>query len=270
MQLSDFSKRDNYVRLVFGYFAVLVLYRIHSTQFLSMIYEQPLKSPEIDYTFWIAHCSYFPHYIITHLKACYFIDIGVLVFFLGCLFSNKYRTLFAKLFFIFFLIQRITLESYSCSHTKSISCLFVAFLPFCFKDDDIFDLLVEFGRYFLIYILISAAYYKVVNGGLLTPNNFAVQLVNQHTDLAILNSSHISYKIASYLITHPTIASVSYKLLFFSQAIFIVGIFTKRFDKILFVFLMAFAINTYFIMRIYNFDITVLGMSLLYFNNAKS
>ncbi len=265
MKYPNFNNRNNYAKLVFGYFAIIMLYRFHSTQFLTFIYNQPLKSPELDYTFWLSHLLFFPHFIITHLKACYFIDAGVVIFLVGCLFSDTYRTSFAKLFFIFFFIQRITLESYSCSHTKSISCLFVAFLPFCFKDDDIFDLLVEFGRYFLIFILISAAYFKFVNGGLTAPNNFVHQLVNQHTDLATLNPHHISYRIASYLITHPTAATISYKLLFLTQLSFVIGIFTKRYDRFLFIGLIGFSITTYFIMRIYNFDISVLGLSLFYF-----
>lgn len=270
MKIPDFSIRNNYARLIFGYFFVLVLYRIYSTQYLSFIYNQPIKAPELDYTYWLAHCLYFPHYIITHLWACYLIDIGCLFFLLGCIFSEKYRHWFARFFILFFFIQRFTLESYSVSHTKSISCLFFAFLPFCFKEDEIFELLVGFGRYFLIFILVSAAYHKFANGGLLTAGNFSHQLVNQHSDLAILNPTHISYRIASYLITHPLFGDIMFKLLWVSQVLFIVGIFTKRYDRFLWIILMGFAINTYFIMRIYNFDITVLGWTLWYFKPSRN
>jgi hypothetical protein len=58
-------------------------------------------------------------------------------------------------------------------------------------------------------------------------------------------------------------------MLFFSQAIFIIGFFTRRIDKILFLVLVIFAIMTYFIMRIYNLDITILGLTLIYFSNYK-
>lgn len=261
--------KDKYAKLVFGCFAILMLYRLHATQYLSFLYNQPLKDPAIDYTFWLSYCLYFPHFIITHFWACLLIDIGVVVFLIACFFSNKNRHIFAILLLIFFFVQRITLDAYTCFHVKSTSCLFIAFLPFCFKDDEKFDLMVEFGRYLLIYILLSAAYHKFTNGGFLSENNFARQLVNQHVDLATLNPTHITYRIAQYLIAHPTIADVLYKMLFFSQAIFIVGIFTKRFDKFLFIFLFAFAVNTYLLMRIYNYDIALLGLCLFYFQRKK-
>ncbi len=262
-------QRDKYAKLIFGCFAILMLYRLHATQYLTFLYNQPLKDAAIDYTFWLSFCSYFPHFIITHYWACLFIDAGVIICTIACFFNDKHRHKFAMLLLVFFFMQRITLDGYTCFHVKSTSCLFIAFLPFCFKNNEKFDLMVEFGRYLLIYILISAAYHKFTNGGLFSENNFVRQLVNQHVDLATLNPTHISYKIALFLIANPIIASILYKLLFFSQVIFIVGIFTKRFDKFLFIFLFGFAVNTYFIMRIYNYDLALLGLCLFYFQRKK-
>ena len=257
--------RNTYAKLIFGGTLLLMLYRLHATQFLFFIYHQPIKDPTADYTFWLSLCLYFPQFIINHLWACLFIDIAVVVVLLAALFSAKNRHLYARLFLFFFFIQRITLETFSCSHVKSVTCIFAAILPFCVKDDETFDLLVDFGRYLLAYILLSAAYHKFTNGALFASNNFAHQLVNQHIDLATLYPTHISYKIAAYLITHPLLATIMYKLLFLSQVVFVTAFFTKKFDKILFVFVFAFAVNTYFIMRIYNFDLALLSMCLFYF-----
>lgn len=258
-------QKDKYAKLIFGCFAILMLYRLHASQYLTFLYNQPLKDPAIDYTFWLSFCLAFPHFIIKHYWACILIDIGVIACTLACFFSKEHRPKFAILLLVFFFMQRITLDAYTCFHVKSTSCLFVAFLPFCFKDEEKFDLMVEFGRYLLIYVLVSASYHKFTNGGLFSDGNFVRQLVNQHADLATLNPTHISYRIALYLIAHPIVASVLYKLLFFSQVIFVVGIFTKKYDRILFVFLFAFAVNTYLLMRIYNYDIVLLGLCLFYF-----
>ena len=59
-------------------------------------------------------------------------------------------------------------------------------------------------------------------------------------------------------------------ILFCPQAIFIIGFFTKKYDRILFICLLIFSTLTYFVMRIYNFDIVVLGLSLLYFKSTAS
>lgn len=131
-------------------------------------------------------------------------------------------------------------------------------------------MLIEFGRFFLIYILVISAYSgSREHGALLGTDTFSAILVNQHTDLAVLHPGHISYKVAKLLIQYPFAANLAFKLLFITQSFFIIGIFTKRADRILFVLLMGFAISTYLVMRIYNFDITLLGFSLLYFPISK-
>ncbi len=263
------NNKDSFAKLVFGYFIILLVYRLYSGTYLAYTFGQPMKGPDLDYTFWISNCIGFPHYIIQHYWACLLVDIGLVALSIACFFSNKYRNIFCILLVLFFFIQRITVETYSCSHSKSMSAVFIALIPFCFRENKNFNLVSEFARYFLIYILVASAFYKFHNGALLEPTNFATVLINQHSDLATLNPSHISYKIVSILIAHPTMSAISYILLFISQAIFIIGLFTKKFDTILFICLMTFVITTYFIMRIYNFDILILALFLLYFNRLK-
>lgn len=262
--------RNTFAKIVFGYFLVLLIYRYYSSTFLIFAVGQPMKGPELDYAFWLSHLTGFPHFIIQHDWTSLLIDSGVVIFALACFLSDKYRNVFCMLLMLFFFVQRITLESYACSHSKSISTVFIALLPFYFKKETTFTLVAEFSRYFLIYVLVASAFYKFYNGGLSDPSNFATVLVNQHSDLAILNPTHICYKIASFLIARPAIAGISYVLLFLTQAIFIIGFFTKKYDRLLFIALFIFAVMTYFIMRIYNLDITILGLYLLLFTSKKT
>ncbi|MDB5226161.1 MAG: hypothetical protein JWN78_354 [Bacteroidota bacterium] len=267
MKFFDFhiNNRNTYARWVFGFFLLLLIYRWHSSTFLIYAYGAPMKGPEMDYAYWITLCTGLPHFIIQHYWACLFIDVAVVACSIGCFISEKHRHVFCTLLILFFFIQRVTIETFSCSHSKSISCVFVALLPFCFKSDKNFMLVLEAGRYFLIYVMVASAIHKLTNGALTHPYNFSTVLINQHVDLATLNPNHICYRIASKLIQHPAWAAASYIMLFISQIIFIVGFFTKQSDRLLFIFLFAFAVTTYYIMRIYNFDILMLGFTLLYF-----
>ncbi len=262
------TNRNTFARLLFGYFILLLVYRFNSGTFLIFTCGQPMKGPEMDYTFWLSHCTGFPHFVIQHYWACLLIDAGVIIFSLTCFISDKSRFLYCTLLMLFFFIQRITIESYSCSHSKSMSAVFIALLPFCFKKDKHMNLVVEFSRYFLLFIMLSSALHKFTNGLLFSPENFVNVLINQHSDLAILNPEHISYRIAQKLIAHPKLAATSYILLFCTQAVFMVGFFTRKYDTILFMLLIVFAVTTYYIMRIYNFDIVVLGLFLLYYPSS--
>jgi hypothetical protein len=266
-KLLDFhvNNREQYAKWIFAYFLILLIYRWHSGTFLTFIYGQPMKEPQLDHLFWLSLCAGFPHFIIQHYWACFLVDTLVVILALACLLSEKHLVWWCRLLLIFFFIQKVTVEIYSCSHSKSNTCVFVAMLPFCFRDKTSFTLLIETGRYFLIYILVSSSFHKLNNGELMAPYNFAIVLVNQHSDLATLNPQHICYRIASALIAHPLWAAISYELLFFTQASFLAGVFTKNADRLLLILLVGFAVMTYYIMRIYNFDIVMLGLTLLYF-----
>lgn len=263
------TRLNKYAKIVFVYFLLLYLYRINSHSLLISTYNQPIKCPGTDYTFWLAHLLQFPDFIISHYWLCVFIDVSIALITICCIFSDKKRFIFSILLFILFFFQRISIESYSCSHTKSISCLFIAILPFCFKKESNAELMIEFSRYFLIYILIISAYSKYHDGALFNVHNFSNVLIHQHMDVATLHPSHISYRIAAFLIKNPLYADIAFYCLFIVQLSFIIAVFTKKFDKFLFILLFGFAVTTYFIMRIYNFDITVLGLSLLYFSPQK-
>lgn len=260
-------QRDTFAKMLFGYFLILLVYRFHSDTFLIFQYGQPMKGPELDWAFWFSLCSGFPHYIIQHYWACVLVDSAVVLFSFACFLSDKRRNIFCIGLMVFFFVQRMTIETYACAHSKSMSPLFIALLPFCFKKQETFKLVAEFSRYFLMYILTASAFYKFHNGALLDPTNFAITLVNQHSDLATLNPGHICYRIASVLIAHPSLAAGSYILLFITQAVFITGFFTRKYDNWLFIALVVFALMTYFVMRIYNLDITILGLYLLFSGN---
>lgn len=259
---------DNYAKIIFTYFLVLYFYRIYSGSILTAIFNQPLKDAGTDFTFWMLNLTQLPSFIISNYWCCVIIDSSILLLSVVCIFKNKHRYIFASLMLLLFFVQRITVETFSATHTKSISCVMIALLPFCLKKEENVTLLIEFGRFFLIYILVISAYHKFMNGAL-TPDSFVNVLINQHLDLATLHPTHISYRVAHYIINHPTLANILFYALFITQISFIAGVFTKKFDKILFFLLICFAISTYYIMRIYNFDITILGLSLLYFINPK-
>lgn len=261
------QQRATFAKVLLGYFLLLMLFNYHRSSFLLFQYGQPIKDTGTDWVYWLSMFSGFPSFIIQHYWACVLVDFAVVFFAIASIFSKKYQNIFAVGVFVFFFMQRITIETYACTHSKSISPIFIALFPFCFKRNDTFNLLTEFARYFLLYILVTSAFYKFHNGVLLNPTNFSNILINQHSDLAILHPEHISYKTASILIAHPKFAAAAYVMLFICQAVFVAGFFTRKYDTLLFIILIAFAVMTYLVMRIYNFDIVVLGWYLLYSGN---
>lgn len=252
--------RAKYTLYVSIYFVLILIYRFIGGKYLFAFAGQPMKGPELDNFYWLAMATGIPHFVITHPVVCLVLDISVIMLALLLVFRFSKAVLFLLLGL--FLVQTITVEIFTCAHSKSFLCIYLALIP-CFFSNKIFSLLIEFARYFLIFVLVSAAYFKFKNGGLLTSDHFATVLTNQHMELAIMNPEHWIYKINHFLMLRPELAQFLFWVLFFVQLSYIVGVFTKKFDKILVLLLLSFAVTTYIFMRIYNFDIVILAFPLL-------
>jgi hypothetical protein len=247
------ENRTSYARWVLVFFAGMLLVRFCSGRYLSYIAGQPMKGPDADYSFWLVFLTGIPQFIMQHVWACKLTDGLVVLLVFTAFFFPGTRRMFIALMLIFF-IEHITVEAYSCNHSKNSVALFMALLPLCFKEKH-FGLVAEFVRYFIIFIMVSAAYHKLHNGALADMDHFQKIQIQQHLDLAILNPQHISFLISTWLTDHPFVAYMLFIGLFFMQAIFLLGIFTKNFDLLLCLLLFLFALSTYLLMRIFIWEL---------------
>jgi hypothetical protein len=260
--------RNNiYEKLVISIFIIFYIVRLYSGRSLTAIHFQPMKAPELDYTFWILLLTQIPQFLISHYYISLFVDIAIL--FLAFYMLIKQRNIYIKFIFILlFFIQHITVETYSCMHSKSSVIIFIAFLPIFFKKNN-FTLMVEFARYFLAFILLSAAYHKIHNEAIFCTPHFQIILFEQHLDLQILNPTHFSYKLAVFLRSNVYYAYIAFLMLFFTQLSFIIAFFTKKYDAMLVLFLVIFILLTYIVMRIYIFELLIIIPAFLYFIYPK-
>lgn len=257
MGLYQISTEHRYKQVVGLYFLLLLTLRFFGGKFLTELHNQPMISSEYSYTFWAILYTGIPKYITAHYSLALLMDIAVVAFPIGLLLSRNHISTWTALSLVCFLLHTVTGEVYSCAHSKSVVLVFLALLPLLFQDRK-FLLMVDFAKYFGISILLSAAYYKVVNGALLTPDNYLHVLINKHADLAVIYPESFIYQLSQYIIAHPTWADILFKMLFITQLTFAVGLFTRCFDRLLILPLAAFSITTYLFMGIYNFDILIL------------
>lgn len=261
--LTYLNIREAYTKWVFTYIFIVLIFRFLGGKYLHDFYDQPIRSIEESYLYWLSLLLYFPHYIIHHYWACVFVDIGVTILPICLWIFPRYSRTLTCLFLAFFWIQTVTVEVFSCSMSKSVVCIFLVVLPILFRFKK-FALMVEFARYAGAFILVSSAYFKYVHGALLEPGNYSIALVNQYHDVAIMNPQHFLYQIALFIIDRPLLGDMLYYMLFVSQATFIIAFFTIKFDKILIFNLLMFSVLTYVFMGIYNMDIFILAIPLFF------
>ena len=238
---------NTYQKLSWSIILLYLLYWLYEGHFLFQLDGPVFKITGIDNTYWLFCILRIPQFVIQH---AILLD-GLLIILFATSVYTKNKWLF-RILFITVIIHVITFNVYAGVHTKSCVFLPLILLPFCFPKNE--ELLKDGLRYYLLFVFVSAAMYKIANGGLFHTHQFVHILENQHTDLAILHPTHFTYIISIWLIKHPVIADCLWYLFTLLEFNFIVGFFTKKQDTILAFILILIIVNTYILMRISLFD----------------
>ena len=237
------DRMQTYHRFVFGIMLFYFAYWLYQGHFLFQLYHPTLINAGIDNTYWLFCILRIPQTIIRFPVLLDFLLVAVTVF--SFLKNNKWSF---RILFIISILHIITFNVYTGMHTKSCVFLPMLILPFCF--DKMFDTVWQAVRFYFLFVLVIASFFKIINGGLFHPNQLVHILENQHVDLAILNPTHFTYQISIWLIQHKTITNLCWYGFFLMEFVFIAGFFTRKFDTILLGILIIFIASTFIIMRI--------------------
>ena len=260
MSNSTENLRDKYVRVALVYFVFVLILRLIGGKYVTNFVGQPMVDFGFDYIWWVVLLTRIPDQIISSYFYSLVLDISIFILPILSFIYIKKRWLLGLTLAVF-LLQVITVEVYTVSHSKSVICLFLVLIPGLFKNKN-FLLMADFAKYYGASVLVSASTWKILNGAAFTKQHYVTQLINQYTDRAIMNPNHYLYQISLYLVNHPVLADILFKILVVTQLGFIVTYFTRKFDRLLILLLFGFSLTTWIFMGIYNFDIFILFVPL--------
>lgn len=133
---------------------------------------------------------------------------------------------------------------------------------FVAKEEKAFSLLYEAARYFFLYFLVSAGVWKFAQSGIFHTDEMSGILLYQHNQLLTNSPGYWQSRLILYLIRHQVLSYTLYLLATILELFFIVGFFTKKYDRLLLILFILFLIADYFIMRIPYFEISALAIPL--------
>ncbi|MEP6844853.1 MAG: hypothetical protein ABI861_02580 [Panacibacter sp.] len=136
----------------------------------------------------------------------------------------------------------------------------VIFLP---QKEKNFALLFEGLRYFVLFFFVSAAIWKFVQGGIFNITEMSGVLLYQHNQLLTSSPGYWQTNFYLYLISHQFLSYLLYLSATLLEAVFIIGFFTKKYDRILAAAFIIFLVADYVVMRIPYFEISALLLVLL-------
>lgn len=105
-------------------------------------------------------------------------------------------------------------------------------------------------RIIILFILVSAAIWKIYRGGIFNDSEMSSILLKQHTNYLISDPENAYSKFIFFFIRNISYSYVVYLLGFIAELVFIIGFFTTKWDRFLMIILILFALFDYVFMQI--------------------
>ncbi len=168
--------------------------------------------------------------------------------------QSPYQTLAAIVLILFNMVYAFCFSIMSFVSIKVMLAFMIVPIVFLFKKPRNFFMAVEGVRLLFILFFFSTAVWKIRAGGIFNIDQMSGILINQHNYLFINeDTSHFKSFIA-YLIERPSLSYALYFAATLAEMLFIIGFFTKKFDKGLIILFLLFVSMNYLVMHINYFS----------------
>ncbi len=233
------------------------LYRGHQGLLLHQLFEAPFAAAKSDNLLWLYQASGIPDFFVGHYWAALFADTSWLLLFVVLIFkpNKKYLAYLACAVFInYFLI----FKSLSLHHEHQLNgllfCSFLLLMP----NSKSFQILHEGLRFYTLFVMFSAFCWKLFRASLWIPDQMSTILKVQHLDYLTNYPDSLYSEYLIYLIIHPEISNLFWVAAWVLEAVFIVGFFTRKFDKWLALLFLAFFVMDYILMNLIFLEFCIL------------
>lgn len=109
---------------------------------------------------------------------------------------------------------------------------------------------MTFCRYYFLYAFASAAIWKIARGAVFNGHEMSRILLLHHTDLLTGSCTSVACRAYGWLIAHPGVSQILYAGAALLEAVFLIGLFTRRWDRLLILLAILFVIADLLLMRI--------------------
>ncbi len=265
----EIHERKKIVRILFGVILAFEFYLFISNTLLHQLCEPAYKFLDFDITYWIFNFLSIPSFITqNHIIASIF-DSTLFILTVCCFLFPLNRKLLISFYSIFF-IYLVSRNTFGLFHEHLFNGVIFTVLPFLFSNNLTSKFLWEFARYVHYFIYFSAFLWKFFRGNYLEFDYFTNVFKFNQSSYIFNNPDSVFSSIYLSLFPHTTLLYIVGLAGLFLEAIYIIGFFTKKYDKFFF-FLGFFShIFFWFFADAFLFPILILNLTLLNFQSSKN
>jgi hypothetical protein len=194
------------------------------------------------------------HAVINSSSLRLFFDAGYyllpLLLLIACIISNRLQYLLAAMIVVFNFIYALLLSSLSMLSIEGFVGWILVPLIFISRSGKGFYYSMHCIRYVFLLVFFSAGLWKIRGGAIFNIEEMSAILLRQHapyiTELPNDWFTHCVY----WLANHNKISYAFYCIATIAELVFVIGFFTKRFDKLLIAAFIVFVVFDFALMRI--------------------
>lgn len=266
---------DILCRIVFA----IILYNLILTAFSNTLIHQlrapVLKSPYVDPTYWVMHLLHLPELISSNIYLAWLLDILLFATCIGALIFPRQKWIIG-LYIAFYFVYTIIFNSYGIDHTHPQIVFLITPVPFLFSQKA-FSYTWEGLRYFFLFSYSAAFLWKFLRFSWLQSDQGVLIMKRNLAPYLYYNPDTFLANVYVWFLNNPFWVNAIFIIGFIAEGAFIIGFFTKKYDKYLFFLSLALLLGFWFLADAVFYGQVIYSLTLLhlksgskYFKGAKS
>lgn len=236
----------NHIVLIFC-FVIILIKAFQQTTFY-FLQGSSFFFPSIDNSYWLFFLSGIPQFISKSVFISIILDICLLVLPI-VMFLNENRIL-RYIYLILLIIFYLYFGSVTFLHKHFLTSIIFLFIPLLFNKSKLNLIFWELIRYYFLFVFSSTGLWKLFRGSIFKIDQFANILKNQHCYNLVHSPDSWFAFVTRFVNNYPISGEFFYLSATILELTFLIGFFTKKYDKTLVVLLVLFGLVNYVFMGI--------------------
>jgi hypothetical protein len=265
----DSSEERNVIcRVVFLFIFCSLIYSCFSGTLLHQLCQPALKFLYADPSYWAMHLTAIPKWLTQNPSMALGFDLALMMTCLFCIIFPDRRWLMI-IFFILYFCYFICFNSYGTLHTHSKVGVLLMPVPFIAFRKQSFTFLWEGLRYFTLFVYVSAFLWKLSRATFMHWQQASLIIKLNLAPYMYFNPHSFQTAAYSWLLQHDSISGWIFNLGILLEGSFVVGFFTRKFDKHLLLFSVLLPVGFAFFADAFFFELCILSLTLIDFRRDR-
>ncbi len=245
---AKFSDQEFWRRIVLVFIGICLIWYWYSGMMLHHVADSPFNYKGADPAYWLIYFLRIDRLILFNTNSALIFSGLLIISFIAATVFVRNRAI-AILAGVLLLLYQIVFNMKLGYHTHHLYGLQFAMLPFYFRKER-FVTMCGFARFMVCLTYFFAGFFKLVGKGWSELSSFSNTLQNQHAAYFYFEPDSLRTLGAAGLSSNVIIAFMFFCIAMLMQLSFISGFFTRKFDKWLALFLIAFHVMDWYLMNL--------------------